>query len=111
MKHLGITGIIFKRTLGRRGERLADSFAVKYGYGDEMITALEKIHKWIDKITAKRPCGAMCKTIKKVGEATDEHPPLKKRVEDIMKSKDTWEKTKRFNFVKLRNFFTTKLKG
>ena len=95
----------------RRGERKADSFAVKYGYGDEMITALEKIHAWIDKVRAKRPCGKMCKAIIKFSETTDEHPPLKKTVEDIMKSKETWEKTKRFNFVKMRGFITNKLKG
>lgn len=111
LRRVGALDIIFKRTLGRRGERKADSFAVKYGYGDEMITALEKIHAWIDKVRAKRPCGKMCKAIIKFSETTDEHPPLKKRVEDIMKSKETWEKTKRFNFVKMRGFITNKLKG
>ena len=99
--------IVMNRTMGRAAENRADNFAVKYGYGDHLVTALNKIEEMVAKMRAKsgRECGPVCKAGEKVAEMIDEHPPLKQRVENILKAKETWEKAKNATFVNLRNFF------
>jgi len=101
----GLTSIIFNRTLGRAAEKRADSFAVKFGYADDMISALEKIEKWVEKAMRKRECGVICKIVDKINEAIDEHPPIKERIEHVLKKKETWEKTKGQSFMKMRGVF------
>jgi hypothetical protein len=111
MRVTGLEGVIFARTLGRRGERMADSFAVKHGYGEQLASALSKLDSWITTLRAKRPCGRVCRAFYKMNEMMDEHPPLKKRVEDVLKEKDAWE-TKNFKSIAAaRMFFSKKFKA
>lgn len=100
-----IISVIFARTLGRFKERRADSFAAKYGYADEMISALEKLEKWIKKMLAKQQCDKLCQLGRKIGEAMDEHPPVKDRIENILKAKETWKDTAKKSFSAMRNTF------
>lgn len=82
---------IFKRvaeipydiTVGRRQETKSDSYAVKMGYGKELASALRKLEKIYLK--EMKGCVGVCKIVNKMSEAMDEHPPLKKRVERILK--------------------------
>ena len=106
----GLEGIIFARTLGRRGERMADSFAVKNGYGKQMASALQKLDRWVTKLRAKRPCGKACQRFTKLNEMMDEHPPLKKRVETVLKEKDAWEAKNFKSVAAARIFFSKKFK-
>lgn len=100
--------LIFRRTLGRFAEKRADSFAVKYGYADAMISTLKKLDKYMKKELERRKCGPMCKIINSINEKLDEHPPVKERIENVLKSKETWEKTTKMSFVNARNFFMKK---
>jgi len=109
MHILGIQHKIFALTLGRKGERSADSMAVKYGYGSQMASALQKLEKWITGTKAKRPCGRTCQIMGKVDAALDEHPPLKKRVETVLKEKETWEAKNLKSMGAARMFFSKKL--
>ena len=101
----GLTTIIFNRTLGRAAEKRADSFAVKFGYGDDMISALEKIEKWVEHAMRKRECGVVCQLVDKINAAIDEHPPIKERIEHVLKKKETYEKTKGKKFLNIRSSF------
>jgi len=83
---LGLTDIIFAKTYGRYQEKRSDSYATKHGYGKDLISALTKIEHWSDKVEQKRPCGKLCNIFKKVGDYIDEHPKLKERIENILKS-------------------------
>jgi len=87
-KVLGLHYIVFDKTFGRHFEKRSDSLAAKYGYGKEMISALAKIHGWMDKVHAKRPCGVQCNLLTKFGTYIDAHPSLKERVENILKSEE-----------------------
>jgi len=101
----GLQTVLISRLMGRAAERKADNFAVKNGYATELISALKKIHAWSDKQIAKRPCGKVCQASNKVSKTLDEHPPLEKRVEQILKQKETWEKTQKMSFMQLRGYF------
>lgn len=104
----GLLSIIFNRTMGRFSEKRADSFAVKYGYTKEMVSALEKLDKYMQKELQKEKCGRVCKVVSKINEKLDEHPPLKERVENILKSEETWKMSQKLSFTNLRNFFMKK---
>jgi len=100
-----VHGIPYEITLGRRHERKADEFAVKLGYGSELISALKKVEKLYLKQIAKRECGRICQMAEKIDNAIDEHPPLKKRIEAILKKTDKLNKAvKSMSFRKIRDF-------
>ena len=72
--------ILTARTLGRWHERIGDSYAVKHGYGKELISALRKITKHAMKECTSK----FCKKMMDIMHAVDAHPPLKERVTQIM---------------------------
>ena len=72
--------ILTARTLGRWHERVGDSYAVKHGYGKELISALRKMTKHMMKECTKK----FCKKMMDILHAIDAHPPLKQRVKEIM---------------------------
>ena len=86
------------RLLGRPAEYRADSFAAKYGYSDQLISALNKIEVWIKHELEKRPCGELCQKIRKLQEHLDDHPELKDRIESILKTKEAWEAAAKNSF-------------
>jgi|WetSurSiteA1Bulk_404760.scaffolds.fasta_scaffold00070_7 Zn-dependent protease with chaperone function len=80
-----VTNVILARLQGRGQEYYADSYATKYGYGDYLISGLQKLQKWVDKV---QPCNnKICKALRWLSEAMDEHPSVKDRVEAILKDK------------------------
>lgn len=95
-----ITEILRNRMLGRHLEIKADRFSAEHGYGKDLITALEKIDKYIKKLYASKPCGKMCELERKISEMIDEHPPMKKRVEIILRESDKILKMKTFKQVR-----------
>jgi Zn-dependent protease with chaperone function len=99
---------VLMRTMGRAEENKADSNAAKYGYAEDLANALKKL-EIIHKRHMQKHCTTfICKTRTKIEEMFSEHPPLKQRVENIMKAKETWAK-KNKSFVQYRNFFQKKL--
>lgn len=77
-------------TIGRRYELQADAMTRKYDLDKELISALEKIDKWAQKIMSQYRCGFFCKAITKVEKMIDEHPSVKRRVEELLKDKKFW---------------------
>ena len=92
--------------IGRRAENRADSYAVKYGYEKELISSLEKLEKMFNK--TRPPCTGLCKIIEKINRALDEHPPIKKRIENILKAKETWDQIKNKSVTALTKMFRSK---
>jgi len=77
---------LLKRVLGRWHENLADSFAVKAGYGKEMVSALRKLHKYMLKERKKSCKNKLCSLMWKLQDFMDEHPPFEKRVERVLEA-------------------------
>jgi len=75
---------LYNVTIGRKHEYFADSFAAKYGYGDQLISALKKLDKWVKTEMKRRPCGPECRKQIELSEKMDEHPSIKDRIQNIM---------------------------
>lgn len=80
-----MSNIVYARTMGRRHENAADEYAIKLGYGPELASSLEKMEDWAKRKFGSRPCNRTCQIINKISEAIDEHPPIKARIETILK--------------------------
>lgn len=93
--------IAHDRIIGRSQEIKADKFSVKYGYGNELISAFQKIDKYINKIYSSKPCGKWCQLERKTSDIIDEHPSTKKRTETILRSAD---KIKKMSFTRIKDF-------
>ena len=96
--------IAFDITIARRMEYNADSYAAKHGYGQELISALDKISNWIEAHTRKK-CGKWCQIIRTLDKVISDHPSYKKRVENILKHTTQLAKVlKTKNFGKIKEF-------
>jgi len=96
--------------MGRRHERAADSYAAKMGYGDDLISALNKLEKWYKSKVKSQPCGKVCQIINKIDRAIDEHPPIKNRIENILKSKELSKLIMKKSYIKIIQFVKKGLK-
>lgn len=96
-------------TIGRRHEYYSDSYAAKYGYGEHLISALTKLDKWVNNEMKRRPCGPDCKKQIEISKAMDEHPSLKERVENIMKTKSNIIMKSMNSAGNLKKFFLKEL--
>ncbi|RLD66647.1 MAG: hypothetical protein DRI84_04335 [Bacteroidetes bacterium] len=105
---MAFINIMMNRLLGRRQEIKADNYAVKFGYADELVSALNKLEKVFNKLKAQmrqgKDCGKLCKLGEKINEKMDEHPPLKQRTEQILKKKETWAVAMTKPFTGIRKF-------
>lgn len=102
---LKIAKIPYNITVGRRHERKADEYAIQFGYGQDLINALKKLEKQYLKLMGKQECDRMCQLINKIDEAIDEHPTIKKRIENILKKADKLGAIlKTRSFGKIRDF-------
>jgi Zn-dependent protease with chaperone function len=100
-----VHGIPYEITLGRHHEKKADEYAVRLGYGSELISVLKKTEKIYLKQMAKHECGRICKIVEKIEDVIDEHPSTKKRIKDILKKSDKLSKAvKSMSFRKIRDF-------
>jgi Zn-dependent protease with chaperone function len=73
-------------TLGKWREIAADKSVVKYGYGEDLISALKKIEKEYRK--ANRGCTGFCRTLENFIRFFDEHPSLETRTRKILEKMD-----------------------
>ena len=97
---------IYARFRGRQFEIKADEFAVKYGYGSELISALRKMEEWVAKRMKGQPCGKVCQLERKISDEIDEHPPVKKRVEIILKKQKELGQALDGGFKSIQKFVT-----
>jgi len=97
---------IYARFRGRQFEIKSDEFAVKYGYGSELISALKKIEGWAKKQMQGQPCGKVCQLERKISEEIDEHPPVKKRIEIILRKQKELGQAMTGGYKAIENFVT-----
>ncbi len=81
----GVT-TLYAVTQGRTHEYYADSYATKKGYGKELISALKKFDKYIRKMICEGLTKSECDTLVEMMHTFDEHPTLKKRITNILKT-------------------------
>jgi len=91
------SGILLNRTHGRWAENKSDNFAVQNGYGKDLITALKKIQKWVDKKIKKARLSKFEIQVNKLSEFCDEHPPMKQRLETIMNKTEIYDELEKGN--------------
>jgi len=100
------------RIIGRRAEIRADDNAIRYGYGKDLASGLKKVDKIIDRMYASKKCGKFCQLERKVSDAIDEHPPIKKRIETILQKTEQLNKIlKSRNLQKIKNFLGVEFKN
>jgi Zn-dependent protease with chaperone function len=99
-----VPNIAYAWLAGKRYELKADENAIKYGYQDEIISSLKKMENEMRKATAHMECGLICRAVNKIDEAIDEHPPVRKRVENVLrKSKELAKLAKTKNITGIKN--------
>lgn len=72
--------------MGRPQEYFSDSYAAKKGYGKPLISALNKMNKYIRGVTCKDRTKEECDMFMERISKFDEHPTVEKRVENILSS-------------------------
>lgn len=80
--------------VGKLHEYRADRYAVKYGYGNDLVTSLTKLEKWIHEYKRKiygEP-NKFEKAIDKIQRFLDVHPSTKNRVEKLLSNIEMYEK-------------------
>jgi len=101
--------IPYRILISRKQENLADGFAVKYGYGDEIISALNKLEREYKRLQSGQKCGTICQAHRKINELLSGHPRTKERIEAIMKEKETWTTVASGSPAKLKSYFEKNL--
>lgn len=76
--------VLWRISISRLMETKADSYATKYGYGRDLITALTKLQGWISQHAKSKCTSTICKIIQKIDRALDAHPTVEKRVKNIL---------------------------
>jgi len=99
---LAIARIPYKIIIGRKQEYQSDDYAVKYGYGKELISAFKKFEHLIKKYMSGQQCGKLCRVVEKIDKAIDEHPSFKNRIERVLKNKQTMKGLLSGNFGKIK---------
>jgi Zn-dependent protease with chaperone function len=100
-----VADILYNITFGRKHEYDSDSFAAKMGYGPQLISAFDKMQKWVNKHTQGQKCTGLCKVITSINRAIDEHPDDKKRVENILKKAEQAKLSmKKLSFKNIKDF-------
>jgi len=86
---LSILKIPYAIIVGRKHEYGADENTVKYGYADDLVSGFKKMELWIGKVMKGQKCGSLCKLVNVISKSIDEHPDMQKRIENILRKKET----------------------
>jgi len=73
----------------RKLEYKSDEFAVKFGYGQDLANAFNKLRK--HSIPRKECKTKTCEVFRGIGSLLNSHPGMKDRIERILKKKETYE--------------------
>jgi Zn-dependent protease with chaperone function len=82
----------------------ADEHTLKYGYGDDLVSAFKKIQKIESKLKGNKTCEGFCKIMERVDRTISEHPETKKRIENILRKKEAAELALSNNTTKLLGY-------
>lgn len=75
-----------KKYWSRVNEFQADNWAVKYGYGDHLISAFKKM---MNEYKKEKPCNNItCKLFRKYNDLMSTHPKMQKRIERILETQE-----------------------
>ncbi len=75
----------------KKDEYKSDDYAVKHGYGDELISALKKISV-LHKVKIKTSCkGLTCNIGRRVNDILSTHPDTRMRIDLILKNKKIYK--------------------
>jgi Zn-dependent protease with chaperone function len=102
-----IPTVLLNRTLGRWMENKSDSYSAKMGFGKDLISALKKINKWADQQNKNYRPNSVEKFLDKISNAIDEHPPLKERVENILKKEELYNAINKKNIKGVKDVIET----
>lgn len=75
--------------LGKYNELKSDKYTVQFGYGRDLMSALEKLERWVLKNKIKDSKIKMF--FHKIQHWYDEHPPIKKRVDKLLHDVELYE--------------------
>lgn len=78
-----------KLVLGRIQEYRADSYPAKYGYGQDLISALQKLTKYYKE--KKESYGLLHRIFLKLSSLIGEHPNLENRVKNILTTEEIYK--------------------
>jgi len=95
---------IYARIQGRRFEIKSDEYAVKQGYGTELISALKKVERWVKEHMSRQSCGKVCQLERKISNEIDEHPSTKKRIEIILRKQKELDQAMGSGFKAIETF-------
>jgi len=95
---------IYTRFQGRHFEIKSDEYAVKKGYGTELISALKKVESWAKEHMSRQVCGKICQLERKISNEIDEHPPTKKRIEIILRKQKELDQAMGSGFKAIESF-------
>ena len=93
--------------LARLQEYKADTYASKFGYNKDMISALEKIEKYMESI--KRKPNMISKAFSKLSSIISSHPPIQKRIENILQNDELYIAIENKNKKDLKKAITDKI--
>jgi Zn-dependent protease with chaperone function len=91
--------------LGKIHEYRADRYSVQYGYGKDLITALNKLEKWIKEYKFKiygTPT-KFDKAMDKLSHFLDVHPETKDRVQQLFSDNELYEQIHKKNISGIKN--------
>lgn len=94
--------------LMRMQEKRSDAYTVKFGYAQDLASALQKIEEYSKK---KEFCGFLCRVNKKIGNIFASHPETEERVESLLKKEETWKKIQEQDKQGLKNLIQKHLVG
>lgn len=75
--------------IGKYNELKSDKYTVQFGYGRDLMSALEKLEEWVLKNRVKDSKIKMF--FHKIQHFYDVHPPIKKRVDKLLNSVELYE--------------------
>jgi len=92
---LSILKIPYAIIVGRKHEYGADENTVKYGYADDLVSGFQKMEAFYSKYMKQQQCGPLCKLVNVLSKTIDEHPDMQKRIENVLRKKETAEAAKK----------------
>ena len=102
----GSMRILYARFRGRYFETKSDEYAVKMGYGPDLVSALGKLEKWVTEQRSKTVCKSICQLERKISEEIDEHPPVQKRIETILRKEKELARAMNGGYKAIEQFVT-----
>ncbi len=86
-----VLATLSKMYLSRRFEYRSDKYTIRFGYGKDLITALEKVTKEKYRKNPEVEKSKLVRIMNKIVELLSTHPTLQKRVENLLEEIKLYE--------------------